>query len=899
MAGIRAEDQPDSCCVVMRGTKMTLQHIVIAMALIALSASVSAKTGSTFFTPERVANARKNIERYAWAKDTKDTTVAAADKFADQSDDWLWNLPTPQAIPRGIEVNMTMGCPKCGKAIAKFGNYPWKVDVFAKPWKIECPSCGEIFPKNDFAKFYESGKDASGIFQYDKADRTLLFNTDHPDPKDPLHTYGVDDTMGWKDTQGNVYRMIGYYGHYGAWTSAGGALSNMGYAYIYTGDPKYARKAGLMLYRIAEFYPSMDYGFWAKLGFYNSDGGSGMGRIYGRIWESSLVASLMQAYDAVYPGLTDPLLLADLSKRSSKTITAADVKGLVETNLIRQVHDGIVNRQIEGNEGMYQNAMATAAVVLDEPGTSDEWLDWIFADGDVRHTGKGGGNMVNIFKNKVDEDGMGDEASPGYNSGWRTLFRSLADILDNYPKYKNHRFVDNPKYKNMFEAPVRLTCANEFSPNIGDNRSTGARGLASVGASDLAYAYRTFKDPTFAQMACLLNGGTAKGLRGGIFDAEPEATIPEIEAVAKEHGPYVLETDNMPSYGCAILRSGTGADARALSLYYGRNTGHGHKDTLNIEMFGLGLDLTPDLGYPEYATNWPSRYEWTSHTISHNTVTVDRIKQENNVRGKANFVVEGKGVSAAEVSANEPYPQASLYQRTVAMVDVSDTDFYVVDIFRVKGGKEHMYSLHGAEGEVQTEGLNLVDQPKGTLAGESVEPYTDLGFASEGWAKSTGFQYLYDVRRNAHPSVQPSVTYKVVDTWHLLKEPKDVRLRVNLLSPPGEVILAHGDPPRNKPGNPKNLRYIILPNKASESTFVSVLEPYVGARTISKIERKDDGDTVTITVTTASGRVDTIVSALKLIKTKIAGVDISGRFAVVSEETGKAEAKLIVPGGTQ
>jgi len=873
----------------MRGTKMTLQHIVIAIAIIALSASVSAKTGSTFFTPERVANARKNIERYAWAKDTKDTTVAAADKFADQSDDWLWNLPTPQAIPRGIEVNMTMGCPKCGKAIAKFGNYPWKVDVFAKPWKIECPSCGEIFPKNDFAKFYESGKDASGIFQYDKADRTLLFNTDHPDPKDPLHTYGVDDTMGWKDTQGNVYRMIGYYGHYGAWTSAGGALSNMGYAYIYTGDPKYARKAALMLYRIAEFYPSMDYSYWAKLGFYNSDGGSGMGRIYGRIWESSLVSSLMQAYDAVYPGLTDPLLLADLSKRSGKTITAADVKGLVENNLIRQVHDGIVNRQIEGNEGMYQNAMATAAVVLDEPKTSDEWLDWIFADGDVRHTGKGGGNMVNIFKNKVDEDGMGDEASPGYNSGWRTLFRSLADILDNYPKYKNNRFVDNPKYKKMFEAPVRLTCANRFSPNIGDNRSTGGAGLASVGGSDLAYAYRTFKDPEFAQMACLLNGGTAKGLRGGIFDAEPEAIIPEIEAVAKKHGAYVLATDNMPSYGCAILRSGTGADARALSLYYGRNTGHGHKDTLNIELFGLGLDLTPDLGYPEYATNWPSRYEWTSHTISHNTVTVDHIKQENNVRGKANFVVEGKGVSAAEVYANEPYPQASLYQRTVAMIDVSDKDFYIVDIFRVKGGKEHMYSLHGAEGEVETEGLNLVDQPKGTLAGENVEPYADLGFASEGWAKSTGFQYLYDVRRDAHPSVQPSVTYKVVDTWHLLKEPKDVRLRVNILSPPGEVILAHGDPPRNKPGNPKNLRYIILPNKASKSTFVSVLEPYVGARTISKIERKDDGDTVTITITTASGRVDTIVGALKPIKRKIAGLAFSGRFGVVSEENGRPD----------
>lgn len=873
---------------------MTAQVVIISVAIVALSVSVSAKTGSTIYTPERVANARRNIERYEWAGKIKDSAVASADRYANQPDDFLWELITPQDIPRGIEVNMDMGCPKCGKAIAKFGNYPWKVDVFAKPWKIECPSCGEVFPKNDFARFYASGKGSDGVFHYDKADRTLLFNTDHADPKDPLHTYAVDDTMGWKDDKGNVYRMIGYYGHYGAWTNTYQALSNMGYAYLYTGDPRYARKAGLMLYRIAEFYPGMDYSKWAKLGFYNSDGGSGMGRIYGRIWESSLVASFMQAYDAVYPGLTDPQLLADLSKRSGKTITAVDVKNLVETNLIRQVHDGIVSRQIEGNEGMYQNAMATAAVVLDEPRASDEWLDWVFAPGDLRYNGSGGGNMLDIFKEKVDDDGMGNEASPGYNSGWRAMFRQISETLQLYPRYKRHSFTGIANYAKMFEAPVRLVCLGRFCPNIGDSSKTGAPGLSGVSLPDTLYAYRTFKDPKFAQMAHFLNHGKVEGLRGSILDAEPEAIAAEVAAEIKKHGPYVLATDNMPSYGCAILRSGTGADARALSLYYGRNTGHGHKDTLNIELFGLGLSLMPDLGYPEYATNWPSRLEWTSHTISHNTVTVDRIRQENNLRGKANFAVDGKGVSAAEVCAGKPYPQTSLYQRTVAMVDVSETDFYVVDIFRVKGGKEHMYSLHGAEGEVETEGLKLVDQPLGTLAGEGVEPYADLGFASDGWAKSTGYQYLYDVRRDARPSDQPAVTWKVVDTWHCLKEPKDVRLRINLISPPGEVILAHGDPPRNKPGNPRNLWYLLSHHASGESTFVSVIEPYSGARPISKIERKDDGDTVTLTITTASGRVDTIVSALKPIKAKIAGASFGGRFGVISTQDGKTEARIKV-----
>ena len=874
---------------------MTTNAISLSILAIAvLCVSASAKTASTIYTPERVANARRNIERYDWAKRMKERAVSEADRFVAQSDDWLWNLPTPQSIPRGIHVNRQMGCPKCGHAIDKFGNYPWKVDVFANPWKITCPSCGEVFPKNDFARFYESGKDANGVFVYEKADRSLLFNTDHPDPSDPLHTYGVDDSMGWRDAKGDVYRFIGYYGHYGVWTTVYRVIANCRDAYLYTGDPKYARKAGLVLCRVAEFYPDMDYGFWAGKGFENSDGGSSLGKIYGRIWESGLMDSFMTSYDGMYSALDDPQLLGELSRRTRKTAKAADLRASIEKNIIHQVHDGILARKIEGNEGMYQNTMATAAIVLDEPGTSDEWLDWIFADGDVRHGALTGGNMVRVFSQKVDDDGMGDEASPAYNSIWRSLFRSISDLLALYPRYTKHQFADNPKYRKMFEAPVRLTCPNRFSPHIGDTGCTGSPGLASISASDLAYAFRAFGDPKYARMAYMLNGNKADGLRMGIFDPEPEAISVEIEAAVAKHGQYVLKTDNMPSYGCAILRSGSGSDARALSLYYGRNTGHGHKDTLNIELFAQGLDLMPDLGYPEYAfSDCRSRNEWTDNTIGHNTVVVDRKPQENQRLGVARFVTEGKGVSAAEVYAGKPYPQASLYQRTVALIDVSDTDSYLVDIFRVKGGEHHMYSLHGPEGEIETDGLNLVVQPKGTLAGEGVEPYADVGTAGNYGGNAAGYQYLYDVRRDSNPSAQPSVTYKVVDTWHVLKQATDVRLRISLIDPPGEVILAHGDPPRNKPGNPRNLWYILSPHWASESIFVSVIEPYVGSRLISSIERKDDGDTVTLTIKLASGRTDTIISALEPIKAKIGGHDFAGRFGVISEENGMTGFRLI------
>ncbi len=864
---------------------------ILCILLVLLPVSASAKTGSTVYTPDRVANARHNIERYEWARKMRDNAVREAGAWARQSDEFLWDLVTPQSIPRSTEVNREHGCPNCGSEIQRFGNYPWKCDVIGKPWKVQCPSCGEVFPKNDFGRFYESGKDENGVFHPEKADRSLLFNSDHPDPSDPLHTYGVDDGMGWVDKDGSKYTFIAYYGHYGAWHAVSGALTDFRDAYVYTGDVRYARKAGLMLYRIAQFYPEMDWAPLAKLKFYNSDGGSGKGKIYGRIWETGLANTFVSTYDAVYPALDDQEMLQFLSAKAGRPVTVTDVRGLVEKNIVREVHDGIIANQIAGNEGMHQYSMALAAIVLDEPETTQQWLDWLFAPGDVPRGNSNGGGILDIFRDKIDDDGMGNEASPGYNAIWRGKFRAIADLLALYPRYKGPKIVEFPKYRKMFETPVRLICLGSYIPNIGDCGKTGNPGRGGIEANELAYAYRLFRDPVLAQMACFLNGGTAEGIHLDIFDSDPEGVVKEMEAEVRKHGPYVLKTESLASYGLAILRSGRGKDQRALTLYYGRNAGHGHKDTLNIELFGHGLDLMPDLGYPEYATVWPSRYLWTSNTISHNTVVVDRSKQGENRLGEARFVKEGEGVSAAEVCAAKPYPQTSLYQRTIAMVDVSDKDFYVVDIFRVRGGEEHHYSLHGPEGEIETEGLKLLAR-KGTLMGEDVPFEGSIGEPGT-WGNAGGFQYLYDIRRDTDPPAQSAVTWKVKDTWNVLKEPKDVRFRIDILKPPGEVVLAHGDPPKNKTGNPRRLEYLVLPHKGGSSTFVTVLEPYEGSRAIRSIERADDGDTVRLKITLASGWVDYIVSAVKPGKLSAGSRAIDGRFCVVTEEDGRSEARLV------
>ncbi len=97
--------------------------------------------------------------------------------------------------------------------------YEWIADALGQPWKMRCPHCRELFPKNDFLKFYRSGLNEQNVFDPKRADRFLLFNLEHPDPADPLHKFGVDDGEGYVEG-GKRWRFIGAYLIYGQWKQA-------------------------------------------------------------------------------------------------------------------------------------------------------------------------------------------------------------------------------------------------------------------------------------------------------------------------------------------------------------------------------------------------------------------------------------------------------------------------------------------------------------------------------------------------------------------------------------------------------------------------------------------------------------------------------------------------------
>ncbi len=124
------------------------------------------KAGRTFYTDERVANARENIRKYEWAKDEMEAVVDIADKYVELGMEYVWKMLVGEGVPRTIQVGRYSDqyqgfCRYCG---AEQDIYPWTTNMVTRPWKIQCPDCKRLFPSNDFSKFYELGIGDDGIF---------------------------------------------------------------------------------------------------------------------------------------------------------------------------------------------------------------------------------------------------------------------------------------------------------------------------------------------------------------------------------------------------------------------------------------------------------------------------------------------------------------------------------------------------------------------------------------------------------------------------------------------------------------------------------------------------------------------------------------------------------------
>lgn len=833
------------------------------------------KTASAFFPSDLVARARANASNYAWAAEIRDSLVAAAKPWMGMSDDELWELMFGNTLKRAWQVWSDGYCPACKKPVPM---YEWVPDALNHPWKMRCPQCKELFPKNDFAKFYRSGLNEQNVFEPQRADRSLLFNVEHADPSDPSHRFGVDDGEGY--VEGNHrWRFINAYLIFGQWKQGiVNGIRNLAAAYVATGEPAYAHKAGVLLDRVADLYPTFDFGKEGVM--YEGAPRSG----YVSTWHDACVEvhDLVLAYDAVFEGLgRDPELVKFLAAKASKPKLAntkssfADIQRNIEERIFC---DTLEHRpKIESNYPATDVTITTLQTVLGWPGNREEVMAKLDA----------------IIAKATAVDGVtGEKGIAGYSIiGPRDVAELLGRYARSDPGFIREALRRHPRLHAMYRFHLDTWCIGQYYPRTGDTGGFAMKNPGYVGVpftknpginpSSFTFLWELYEatgDKDFVRVLYGENGSSTNGLPYDLFAANPASLQARLAKVIAEGGAEIkLPSVNKTEWGLAILRSGEGTNARAAWLDYDSGERHGHADAMTIGLFAKGLDLLPDFGYPpvQYGGWTAPRAVWYTKTPAHNTVLVDGQNTRPGT-GKTTLWFDGKQFRTVRASGPKLI-SGQQFERTLALVDFSEKDSYLIDVFRVAGGVEHTRFLHGHFGKLSTQGL-------------SPAPVEESRYG----------EVMRNFRRDAKPSEGWSVEWNVEDHLKYLPPGSQVNLRHTDLTLGAEVQLAESWVAVGLYGGTADAWIpSVLVRRRSElapliSTFVGVLEPYERKSSLAAIRRLElrdadgkfcsDGD-VGIEVRLADGRRDILIS--ENVEGRSAAKSTSpGALLVVEHESG-------------
>ncbi|WP_436925655.1 heparinase II/III domain-containing protein [Halosimplex amylolyticum] len=547
------------------------------------------KTRPTIYTESMRENARENVEQLDWAASRRDSAVDGADGYltqyagsADDPDlDALWGLVTSQEIPRG-------------------GGLAYERDVlggFSDPgtdrlWKIETTvddphGDGKLtVPTNDFGAYRESGLDDRGMFDPELADDSLLVNEEHPEMGEG---WGVDDGYGWVDEdddlgggEGNKWNFAAYYNHWFIWRPGGirRILEALAEAYLLTGESTYAVSGLVVLDRIADVYPEMSTHPYQQPEFWNNHGGRQTGRIIGSGWEGNLVEAVLPTYDAFFPALDDQAVADEVTTfLSGKTDeyggldgkdSAAAIRENIEENYVQEILTAAKDSDISPDRGQ-RPAVAVSARVQDDTrdgGYTREALEWLFQPGGERFTGDvwneepdnwetTGGEVLKQVVDHCDRDGYWNESAPLYNRIQMSSIRQVAATLQGYDAFDGADLYQHPKMQEALAINSDLVLLDSIAPQIGDTHAYKDGGDELwLSASAIRDGWEVTGDAEFAQLWHFVNGYSTAGIRGSIYDADPEGLSEEIQAVIDAEGPLDVGSQNVPGYGFAALRDG-------------------------------------------------------------------------------------------------------------------------------------------------------------------------------------------------------------------------------------------------------------------------------------------------------------------------------------------------------
>ncbi|MCE2439908.1 MAG: heparinase II/III family protein [Candidatus Latescibacteria bacterium] len=633
-----------------------------------------ARPPETLFKPQDLEVARANIERHVSARRFLDDILASVAVIRDVAGDDL-----SQWIPRETPNSelFTM-CPAC-EAAPVHGHYSW---VPQNPDQLTCTTCSTVYPNSDYPE-------------------EVVFRTGFGGGQEITYYTGKHwDLIGFPFVSSWTANIRARKCEYMARTARQCAL-----AYVLTQEIGHAEKARDILLRFAEVYPGYmvhsGYGEFSDapaevaarnildlpkpelvvppnrpdrklhVGYWMAGRATGVGM------EGTFVSDVTIAYD-----LTRGARAAGRPVYTPETRRKIERDLLLESTILLLADPNFNNKSATN-----RSAAGLVGLCLDDP--------------DLVRFGLDGFN--HFVYNWFLEDGMSSE-SPGY--GFMTLngIRHFGDAAHGYSFPRDSGLPEagpqeldiygDSRYRAVLEGYVVSPMPDLGYGVIADD-VTACRMSVEI-ADMIAARYGNANHVALLAELCdfdLENHGGEYAL----FHRDPDLR-------ADPSTPLILADRFFPSLRIGLLRTGEHGRASTALLSASDWGVHHHEDSLNLVYRKDGREVLTDLGY---LWDRPDKHN-TVRTIAHNTVVVDEQDQKRDGRGGSLHLFDSTGpVKVAEVSSGAY--DVDTYRRLCAVVDHGGAGSYLIDCFRVTGGRVHDYLFHGPVAECATR--NLDPQP--------------------------------------------------------------------------------------------------------------------------------------------------------------------------------------------
>lgn len=801
--------------------------------------------------PSDIARARANIMRYGWARSYARTVEDNARRYLARITPEFLAAMIPETTPGDP---LWTPCPSCraqGKPVHPHGLWTWDV---GDPERLKCTVCGTVFPN-------------------DKYPEDIVLRTKWRKPQ-TIRFCGGETFVIFGYRTGRPSFTANIRARKVQWAAA--YARTLAEAYLLAGKPEYARACREILLRFADCYPAwlvhVGYGEYADMdpkiaalsihrlpepelcpppnqpdrrlhtGYWSAGRAGGVGM------ESGFVRQVVEAYDltceAREPDGTpiyndaqrrhierDLLLESTILLVADKQINNKSVSNRTAAALVGMCvgHPGLVRFGLEGFRRAVDGWFLPDGTTSESPAYGIMTLGGIW---ELAHAIRGYSDPPRYR----DAEGKRIEAldlyhGTAYERVWKAFFRGLQGNLT-YPPYADSfltsrletRFVEL-MVSDYPDRPQYLALLKEIA--------SAAGGKGPKPAGDVARRE-------------LLKEMPGSGI--AIYVREPGLED-------KPAPPLTLPDWCPPELRIAHMRTGSDGRESLLTLSASHWGNHHHLDSLNLYYWKQGREVLSDLGY---LWDHPMRH-MTVRTVAHNTVVIDEKDQLGAQRGgDVLFFHVSPHVKAAEAQSRA-YSQATLYRRTSAIIDHRGGRNYVVDFFRVEGGKRQDYVYHAATSDCQVLGLALRPAPS---------------------------EKLYDFRniRQGDGSGVWRITWNCGDALECVAW--------NIGQPAERVFVADGWGQRDWKNSDigATIAYVVRRCEGSGlKTFVSVFEAQKAARPLVHNVRLRDPSGVLL-VETSAGQ-DYIMSRLGTGTLEVPAAEgtrrMGGHFAVASVQGGK------------